>query len=304
MKAFVFSEELDLLNELVAGATQLAGEGAEVTAIALSDVAFEVKGATKVLSVELPADAPVDAVAPSIALAVEEAQPVFVLIGATRIGRSIAARVAAKLGTSAIVDAKAVEMVDGAPQVLHMLFGGAALRNDVATGPVSVITLPAAMYEPLGAASGSVEAINWVEPAAKVVKKGTRKKEASSKDVTTEKVVVCGGAGLKSRDDLAMIEDLANKLDGVTGCTRPLTEGADALFSGEPYIGCSGVYVRPDLYIGVGVSGQTQHTVGFEDAKVTVAINSDKNASIFRYSDYGIVGDFRAVVPALASLIG
>lgn len=69
------------------------------------------------------------------------------------------------------------------------------------------------------------------------------------------------------------------------------------------YIGVSGVMLKPDIYVALGISGQVQHTVGVRDAKIIIAVNKDKNAPIFKQCDYGIVGDIYKVVPALTELL-
>ena len=91
-------------------------------------------------------------------------------------------------------------------------------------------------------------------------------------------------------------------LEAEIGCTRPLAEGLD-WYPRERYIGVSGAFIKPDLYMGIGVSGQVQHTVGVTDSRVIVAINKDKNAAIFHQADYGIVGDLYAFLPAFISAL-
>ena len=99
-----------------------------------------------------------------------------------------------------------------------------------------------------------------------------------------------------------MINELAQALNAEVACTRPLAEGLDWL-PRERYIGISGANIRPDLYLGVGVSGQVQHMIGMRDSRVVVAINKDKEAPIFAQADYGIVGDLYEIVPALIKAI-
>ena len=99
-----------------------------------------------------------------------------------------------------------------------------------------------------------------------------------------------------------MLADLAGALGGELACSRPLAEGVDWLPK-ERYIGISGQHIAPDLYVAVGISGQLQHMVGVRDAKVIVAVNSDKAAPIFTQCDYGIVGDLYDVVPALTAAL-
>lgn len=91
---------------------------------------------------------------------------------------------------------------------------------------------------------------------------------------------------------------LADALGGEIGCTRPIAEEFHWLPE-ERCIGLSGVQVKPDLYLGIGVSGQVQHVTGFRNAKVIAAVNKDENAPIFKAADLGIVGDLYDIVPKL-----
>jgi electron transfer flavoprotein alpha subunit len=99
-----------------------------------------------------------------------------------------------------------------------------------------------------------------------------------------------------------LIHTLAEKLGGLVGCTRPISHDNHWLTE-DQMVGLSGVEASPLLYLGVGVSGQIQHTVGIMDARMIVAINSDQNAPIFKIADYGIVGDLYQVVPMLIDRI-
>ena len=95
-----------------------------------------------------------------------------------------------------------------------------------------------------------------------------------------------------------MIEELARVLQAEIGCTRTLAYDYHWLPE-EKLVGLSGKKCKPRLYLGIGLSGQIQHTVGVSGAKTIVAINTDKNAPIFQMADYGIVGDLYQVVPRL-----
>ena len=119
-------------------------------------------------------------------------------------------------------------------------------------------------------------------------------------DLSKAKRVVGVGRGLAAQDDLKMVHELAAVLNAEVGCSRPIAEGENWM-ERERYIGVSGVLLKSDLYLTLGISGQIQHMVGGNGAKVIVAINKDKNAPNFNYADYGLVGDIYKVVPALIS---
>lgn len=118
-------------------------------------------------------------------------------------------------------------------------------------------------------------------------------------DLSKAKRVVGVGRGLAAQDDLKMVHELAAVLNAEVGCSRPIAEGENWM-ERERYIGVSGVLLKSDLYLTLGSPGRSSIWLA-ATAKVIVAINKDKNAPIFNYADYGLVGDIYKVVPALIS---
>ena len=98
------------------------------------------------------------------------------------------------------------------------------------------------------------------------------------------------------------MEALAQKMGAELACSRPIAEG-EKWMPKNRYPGVSGVVVKPEVYVACGISGQVQHMVGVNEARVIIAVNKDKNAPIFKHCDYGIVGDLNKVVPALTQLL-
>ena len=117
-------------------------------------------------------------------------------------------------------------------------------------------------------------------------------------DLAQAKIIVCVGRGVEKPEDIKLARELADVLGGEVGCSRPIAEELNWLPE-EFYLGISGKKVKPELYIGLGVSGQIQHVTGIRDSKVIFAVNRDENAPIFEAADYGIVGDLYQVVPKL-----
>ena len=110
------------------------------------------------------------------------------------------------------------------------------------------------------------------------------------------------GRGLKTKDDLALVDALAASVKAEVACSRPVAEGLDWLGK-DRYIGVSGAHISPDLYFAIGISGQLQHMVGVRGAKTIVAINTDANAPVFKEADYCLVGDLYALVPAITAAL-
>ena len=111
------------------------------------------------------------------------------------------------------------------------------------------------------------------------------------------KVIVTGGRGMGSKENFALVEELAQLLGGVVGATRPAIE--DGWVSRAHQVGQSGKIVAPALYIACGVSGATQHVSGMSGSGYVVAINKDEEAPIFDVADVGIVGDAVQVLPLM-----
>ncbi|MBV9768804.1 MAG: electron transfer flavoprotein subunit alpha/FixB family protein, partial [Bryobacterales bacterium] len=124
------------------------------------------------------------------------------------------------------------------------------------------------------------------------------RESARAVDLTSADIIVSVGRGIKEKDNIQIVEQLANALGAELAASRPICDSG--WLPMERQVGSSGQTVSPKMYLAVGISGAIQHLVGMKGAKTIVAINKDANAPIFEVADYGIVGDLFEVVPALA----
>ena len=122
-----------------------------------------------------------------------------------------------------------------------------------------------------------------------------------SLNIADAEVIVCVGNGLKGADALPRYRALAEKLGGKLACSRPVFDRG--LLPYKLVVGQSGVVVKPKVYLAFGVSGAINHVTGFSDAGLVVAVNSDPDAPIFNYCDYGLVGDMDEVCEALLNAV-
>ena len=183
-----------------------------------------------------------------------------------------------------------------------MYFGGVGQRKSRANG-TAIYTVGAGVFDEASASgTDAVEEAPFAAPARALRVTGTKDLPKSDVDLAAAGVVVAGGRGFAEEADLQLMRDVAAKLGGECGCSRPLAEGVDWM-PREAYIGVSGMMLAPKVYLGIGISGQMQHMVGVNRAGTMFAVNKDKNAPIFKQCDYGLVGDLKDVLPKLAAAL-
>lgn len=277
--------------------------GGTVRALTVGDV--PVAGVDEVLSIPLPPDVPAEAAAPAVATAVAEllaggnaAAPGqgqdLVLAPNTRVERAFAGAIAARLNAPILTNVQEV-----AGDLTLTRFGGIAVERVTAEGAVVVVKdggedVPG---EPVPAKPISTAAMSPVRVTGEVAEQG------GSVNLAAAKRIVALGRGFRSEADLTLGRELAAALGAEVACSRPLSEGSGWMAK-ETYIGVSGLHVKPELYVAVGISGQLHHTAGVRDAGVVIVINDDEDAPYFRAADYGVVGDLYQVLPALTAELG
>lgn len=298
---WVFSDNVERYAELMAGAS-LWGEQVHLIVLG-NEQASQVKplGADEIVVLEATSGLQrVENFAETIAALIQE-HTGLLLMPATKRAKSLGARLSIQLNAAMVNDATSVTLDDGSLFAEHRMYGGLAFGKEKIKTTQAIITLAPGVLEPVEAnASHTCPVVSapYVAPHHEIMCQERRAKSVSSVDLSKAKRVVGVGRGLVAQNDLEMVHQLASVLGAEVGCSRPIAEGENWM-ERERYIGVSGVLLKSDLYLTLGISGQIQHMVGGNGAKVIVAINKDKKAPIFNYADYGLVGDIYKVVPAL-----
>jgi electron transfer flavoprotein alpha subunit len=230
----------------------------------------------------------------------KEASPKFVLAAATRMGRDFMPRVAVLLQAGMASDCTGANWLDE-PTFIRPIFGGKVLTELSFTAYPAIVTVRPKTFtlsEPQAGNGAFAEKTVDLDPhqiRTKVL--GVEEKAKGKVDLSEADVIVTGGHGMKAAENFTLLEALADAVGGTVGATRSVVDAKWRDY--EDQVGKSGKTVSPKLYIAAGVSGAIHHIMGMDTSKVVLAINKDANAPIFKYADYGIVGDLFEVVPAL-----
>ncbi len=227
--------------------------------------------------------------------------PAIVLAAMDKRTQCLVGRLAVRLNMPVVTDAAEVSLTDNGVEVKHLVYGGAAERIERSNGPAIVLVGSSTFEVSAASAAGSVVAQDATIEAGPIKIVGREEKQEEAVDLGSAKVVVCVGRGIQSEENVATAREIAKKFGGDIACTRPVAEG-EGWLARNRYLGVSGETIKPDLYIGLGVSGQVQHTVGMRDSQVVFAVNKDANAPIFKQCDLGLVADVEKVLPALSAM--
>lgn len=309
---WVFSDVHDLTLEMLGKGRELADKLQTELAAVLIGAAIQGKadeltecGADKVYIVENPALERVQ-IEPYLSVLhelVTSYKPEVILIGSTKNGKPLAARLATRLDVGCVPDCAKLSIDEQRRLVGERItYGGNAVAKIALKTVPQIATVPARAFEKPQPKEKNGQI---VRPEVKIVTSKTeivetKPLETSSVRIEDAQIIVSCGRGLQKKEDKVLLDALAEVLCGQVGCSRPLAE--DRKWFSE-WVGLSGHKVKPKLYVACGISGVIQHVAGIRDAKVIVAINKDEQSPIFEIADYGVVGDLYQILPALKDAI-
>uniref|UniRef100_A0AAY4CQR5 Electron transfer flavoprotein subunit alpha n=1 Tax=Denticeps clupeoides TaxID=299321 RepID=A0AAY4CQR5_9TELE len=290
----------------VTAASKLGGEVACLVAGANCAKAAEqlckVKGVQKVLVAQHDTykGGLAEELTPLILATQQQFKFTHICAGASAFGKNLLPRVAAKLDVAPVSDIIEIKSPD---TFVRTIYAGNALSTVKCNESVKVFTVRGTSFEAAPSEGGSA-ASESVSPSSPVglsewVEQNLTKTDRP--ELTSAKVVVSGGRGLKSGENFKLLYDLADKMNAAVGASRAAVDAG--YVPNDMQVGQTGKIVAPELYIAVGISGAIQHLAGMKDSKTIVAINKDPEAPIFQVADFGLVADLFKAVPEMTAAL-
>lgn len=217
-------------------------------------------------------------------------------------GKQVAPRLAARLNCGIVTGVTGMPDTSGGFTVKKNVFSGKAIAEVSITSDKKILAILPNSHG-LHEHGGTAEVSAWAGDAgaASITVKEVKIEESNAVPLPEAELVVSAGRGLKGPENWGMIEELATELGATTACSRPVSD-----IGWRPHhehVGQTGVAIRPNLYIAVGISGAIQHLAGVNGSKKIVVVNTDSEAPFFKAADYGIVGDAFEVVPKLIAAV-
>lgn len=287
--------------------------GTSVTALAINADGSQLEeigkaGAQKILVVKQESLTSLDSML--ISAAVEQAakaeEAKLIVFSFDITGKAVAPRLSARLKAGLVAGAVDYPVVNGnSLEVKKNVFSGKATAIYAINSEVKIISLLPNSF-PVKLASNAATVVDFAVDLngvnAKIVIKEKKSTDVGGMVPLPEaELVVSAGRGLKGPENWAMVEELAKELSATTACSRPV---ADMHWRPHhEHVGQTGVAIRPNLYIAIGISGAIQHLAGVNGSKTIVVINSDKEAPFFKAADYGVIGDAFTIVPKLTEAL-
>ncbi|XP_025077848.1 electron transfer flavoprotein subunit alpha, mitochondrial-like [Pomacea canaliculata] len=290
----------------VRAATRLGGEVSCLVAgnqcAKVAEKVSKVSGVKKVLLAESPEFKGFlpEALTPAVFTVQKQFNYTHILAGATAFGKGLIPRLAAKLNVCPISE---IIGIKDAETFVRTIYAGNAIQTLKSADAVKLITVRGTAFE-AAAEGGNGEIVKVpVESISNTLAafEGQELSKSDRPELTSAKIVISGGRGMKSGENFQLLYTLADKLGAAVGASRAAVDAG--FVPNDLQVGQTGKIVAPDLYIAVGISGAIQHLAGMKDSKVIVAINKDPEAPIFQVADYGIVEDLFKAVPEMTALI-
>ncbi len=216
-------------------------------------------------------------------------------------GKSILGRLSAKLNAGSVSGVNSVPSGGGEFSVSKNVFSGKAVAEYTIKSANKVLSVMGNTFPPEEVGSDvTPESLDVTVPANRI-----RVKEVKTVKGTVPlpeaELVVSAGRGMKEPGNWGIIDELADIIGATTACSRPVADSGWRPH--HEHVGQTGVAIRPNLYIAIGISGAIQHLAGVNQSKTIVVINKDPEAPFFKAADYGVVGDLFDVVPKLTAAI-
>lgn len=232
---------------------------------------------------------------------VSERRPRLVVGLARKNVREIFGRAAQRLAASCANNCTDIELVGDAVRIRRPVLGGGYVAVQELAGSPVFVTLRPDAFKLLPNNSAKKPVITSIDMTLKgweirIIDR--RLSEKSRVDLSVAERVVGVGRGFRKKEDLELAEELAELICAEVGCSRPISSDLKWLPE-DRHIGLSGKWIRPKLYIAIGISGQIQHVVGVKNAKTILAINNDPNSPIHREADYSVIADLYEFLPIL-----
>jgi len=296
-------------EEALTLASKLSGEsGADLYWLVIGDAAgaaMELAARYGVASLDTIADTRLegfgpDALVTALAQYCEQTSPGTILFNQTVSARLVAPRLAGRLGVPVVMNGFDVTASDGSLNVTATAYGGDTHVVYSLASPVNVISIVTTSIEASSASTATAPVTREIPVDLETVDerfKVTSPASAEGARLEDAEIIVSGGRGLGSADNYKLVIELAEALGGMHGASRAIVD--DGWIDSSRQVGLTGKITRPGLYLAAGISGASQHMAGCSAARVIVAIDTDPDASIYRYARYGIVGDCTEVLPEL-----
>jgi len=295
----------DVTYELVTAARELGGP-VTVALISADPAALDVdrEGVDEVLHVKVAqAEFENDVYQAALESLLAERQPDVVLLGFTVNSMGYGGAVAAKLGLGFASDVVAVAREDESVIATRAFYGSKvhAELEFPAGKPVLLLLRPTA-WQPAPAGGSPEVSEHALEPVASRGRhRELREAEKSDVDITTAEFLLSIGRGIGEQENIAMFEELAEKIGATLAVSRPIVDAG--WMTNARQVGQSGKTVKPKVYLAFGISGAVQHLAGMKTSETLIAVNTDPEAAIFEVAHYGAVSDLFDVAEELAKLV-